>query len=126
MVASRVMVRALSAATLLSCLLVAGAAQAANERRGKPAEYKTDELTEAERAAARERARHRVSDWRGDEPPPEGFKIPWMPITFSLLALGIAAPFAVSAYRNQAKELREADAFSANSRRRRADAEEEA
>jgi Flp pilus assembly protein TadB len=120
------MVRTFAAAALASCLLAAGSASAANERRSnKPAEYQTNELTEADRAAARERARHRMNEWRGDEPPPEGFKIPWMPIIFVSLTLMVAAPFGIYVYRQQARELREADAFAATSRRRRAAEAEE-
>ena len=112
---------------LLSFGLLASATALAADRRGKPAEYQANELTEAERAAARERARNRMGAWVTDEPAPE-YKFPWMLLGFSILALGLAAPFAYNAYQRQAKELREADAFAQPPGRKRkaADAEEEA
>jgi hypothetical protein len=112
---------------LLSLGLLASVTALGADRRGKPAEYQASELTEAERAAARERARNRMNAWGADEPAPE-FKFPWMMVGFSVLALGIAAPFAYGAYQRQAKELREADAFAqpAGRKRKAADVEEEA
>ncbi len=116
----------LSGALVLSFGLLTGAtALGANERRSpKPAEFQTNEITEAERAAARERARHRMNAWKTDEPVPE-YKFPWMLLGFTVLTIGIAAPFAYGAYQRQAKELREAEAFAATGPRKRKAADEE-
>lgn len=111
---------------LVLSLGLLASATALGDRRGKPAEYQASELTEAERAAARERSRNRMNAWGADEPAPE-FKFPWMMVGFSVLALGIAAPFAYGAYQRQAKELRAADAFAPPAgRKRKAAAEPEA
>lgn len=112
---------------VLSLGLLASATALGADRRGKPAEYQPSEITEAERAAARERARNRMNAWGADEPAPE-FKFPWMLVGFAVLAFGIAAPFAYGAYQRQAKEFREADAFAPPAGRRRkaaAEGEEE-
>jgi hypothetical protein len=97
------------AALLLSLGLVTGAsAFAANERRHKPAEFQ--EISEEDRAAARERARNRVSAWReGADMPPE-YKFPWMQLGFTALMFAIALPFAWGAYNRHAREIREREA----------------
>lgn len=104
------------AALLLSLGLLTGAsAFGANERRHKPAEFQ--EISEEDRAAARVRARNKVSTWREADPVPE-YQFPWMPIGFTVLTLGIAAPFAWAAYNRHAKELREREAAAPQPRRR--------
>ena len=83
---------------LLSLGLLASVTALGADRRGKPAEYQASELTEAERAAARERARNRMNAWGADEPAPE-FKFPWMMVGFSVRPLriigGMGALFAL-------------------------------
>jgi hypothetical protein len=98
-------------------LLTGASAFGANERRHKPAEYQ--EISEEDRAAARERARNRVSTWReGTEMPPE-YKFPWMQLGFAVLTLSIALPFAWAAYNRNAKEIRDREAALAPAPRKR-------
>lgn len=102
---------------ILTLTLVFGAsAFAANERRHKPSEYQ--EISDEDRAAARERARSRVSSWRETELPPE-YEFPWMQLGFVAAAFLIAAPFAYGAYNRHAAEVRAIAEASAPSPRKR-------
>ncbi len=101
---------------LVFTLTAASAAFAANERRNKPSEYQ--EVTDEDRAAARERARTRVSTWNDSELPPE-YSFPWMQLGFIALAFAIATPIAWIAYRNSSKELKDANAFAQQQPRKR-------
>lgn len=96
-------------------LLVGASAFADNERRHKPSEYQ--EITDEDRAAARARARSRVSEWRETELPPE-YHFPWLQLGFVALTIGIAVPFAWSAYNRHAKELRELEVSNPGPRKR--------
>lgn len=107
--------RHLSGILVALSFLVGASALAANERRHKPSEYQ--EITDEDRAAARDRARNKVSTWRETELPPE-YKFPWMQFGFVALTLGIAIPFAWSAYNRHAKELRELEAANPAPRKR--------
>lgn len=102
---------------LVLSLTAASAAFAANEKRNKPSQYQ--EVTDEDRAAARERARTRVSTWNDAALPPE-YSFPWMQLGFVALALGIATPIAWIAYRNSSKELKEVNAFAQQQPRKRA------
>ena len=95
--------RSIKGLFLALSFLVAASAFAANERRHKPSEYQ--EITDEDRAAARERARSRVSEWRETELPPE-YEFPWMQIGFVALAFAVALPFAWAAYNRHAAEVR--------------------
>lgn len=88
-------------------LSFATAAFAANERRIKPNDYQ--EMSDEEKAAAKTRARSKITAWNETAVPPE-YEFPWMPITFSVLALGLAAPFAWRAWKAYSSETREAAA----------------
>lgn len=107
--------RSLASLLLALGLLTGATALAANERRHKPADYQ--EITEEDRSAARDRARHKVRQWREADPMPE-YHFPWMPIGFTVLTLGLAAPFAWAAYNRHAKELRERAALAPQPRKR--------
>lgn len=96
--------RSLSALLLAVTLSSGATALAENERRHKPAEYQ--EISDEDRAAARERSRNKVSQWRETQLPPE-YKFPWMQIGFTVLTLGLAIPFGWSMYRNSSRELRD-------------------
>ncbi len=85
-------------------LLLGASAFAANERRHKPAEYQ--DVTDEDRAAARERARKRIGEWHETDLPPE-YQFPWMPVGFVALLLVIAVPFGWAAYNRSSKELRD-------------------
>lgn len=112
--------RSISGLLLALSLSLGASAFAANERRHKPSEYQ--EISDEDRAAAREKARTRVTAWRENELPPE-YEFPWMQIGFVALAFVIATPFAIGAYNRHAAEVREIAAASA-SPRKRAKAEE--
>lgn len=110
--------RSISTLFLALSLVVGASAFAANERRHKPSEYQ--EITDEDRAAARERARSRVSEWRETELPPE-YEFPWMQIGFVALAFAIAVPFAWAAYNRHAAEVRAiAEATAPTPRKRKA------
>ena len=85
--------------------------------RGQVKAYLPTELTEEEREAARVRARYKMGTWRESEAPPPEFAFPWMPLGFTLLIFALAAPFAWSAYRRDAKEMPDTKAFGASRRR---------
>jgi len=108
--------RSISALVVALSLLAGASAFAANERRHKPSEYQ--EVTDEDRAAARERSRSRVSSWRETELPPE-YQFPWLQIGFAALTLAIAVPFAWAAYNRHAKELREIEAGTSPTPRKR-------
>lgn len=74
------------------------------------------EITDEDRAAARERARNPISKYSETEVPPE-YHFPWMQIGFVVLAFAVATPFAWGAYKRSARELKSADAFAATRRR---------
>ena len=93
---------------LLSLPIAAHAANEKAEKHRKVSEFQ--DVTEEERAAARQRARNRMSAWHETDLPPE-YHFPWMQIGFVVLAFAVATPFAWSAYKRSAKELKEADAF---------------
>ena len=97
------MVRAIRGLLLVAILGSSASAHAENERRMKPAEYK--EMSEDEKAAARARARNRMASWNETDLPPE-YEFPWKPVVFSALAILIAAPFALGAYRRFSAEAR--------------------
>lgn len=96
--------RSLSALLLAVSLAGATSALAANERRVKPAEYQ--EMSEEEKAAAKARARNRMSAWNESAVPQE-YHFPWMPVVFTLLAFSVAAPFAWGAWKRYSSEQRE-------------------
>lgn len=110
--------RSISGLLLALSLCLGASAFAANERRHKPTEYQ--ELSEEDRAAAREKQRSRVSTWRETELQPE-YEFPWMQIGFVVLAFAIAAPFAYGAYNRHAAEVREIAAATAPRKRSKAD-----
>lgn len=114
--------RATQTVLLMLSLTVAASAFAANGRQ-KPSEYQ--EITDEDRAAARERSRNRVSTW-SEANMPEEYEFPWMRIGFVALAFAIATPFAIAAYRNSSQELKEHTAFSQQSRKRKPAATDEA
>lgn len=89
---------------------MAFSALAANERRRKVTEYQ--DVSEEDRAAARERARNRMTSWRETQIPEE-YHFPWMQIGFVGAAFLLATPFAWGAYKRSSKELKSADAFAA-------------
>ncbi len=88
----------------------ATASFAANERRIKPSEYQ--EMTEEEKAAAKARARNRMTAWSETATPPE-YQFPWMPLVFTVVAFSIAAPFAWGAWKRYSNEQREVNAAAA-------------
>lgn len=96
-------------------VFLATSALAANEKRRKVAEYQ--DITDEDRAAARERARSRLGSFQETAPPQE-YKFPWMAIGFAALTLGIAAPFAWGAYKRASKEQDDANAFAPGPRKR--------
>lgn len=108
--------RVLQTVLLVVGLSVAGSAFAAGGGRQKPAEF--HEVSDEERAAARERARNRVPTW-SESDVPEEYRFPWMQIGFVALAFAVATPFAWSAYRSSAKELRAHNAFAQSQPRKR-------
>ncbi|MGV3619363.1 MAG: hypothetical protein ACO1OB_01025 [Archangium sp.] len=114
--------RAIQTVLLVLSLSVAASAFAANGRQ-KPTEYQ--EVTDEDRAAARERARNRVSTWT-EANMPEEYEFPWMRIGFVVLAFAIATPFALIAYRNSSQELKEHTAFTQQKTRRKAATTDEA
>lgn len=89
-------------------LSLGASAFAANERRHKPSEYQ--DITDEDRAAARERARNRMGSWHEVDPIEES-TFPWMQLGFTALAFAIVAPFAYWFFKNSSKELNEANAF---------------
>lgn len=107
--------RSLSGLLLALCLLSGVTALAANERRHKPSEYQ--EVTDEDRAAARERSRNKVGQWRETELPPE-YKFPWMQVGFTVLTLGLAIPIGWAAYNRFSRELRERELVVAAPRKR--------
>lgn len=109
--------RKTSSLFLALSLIIGASAFAANERRHKPSEYQ--EITDEDRAAARERARSRVSEWRETELPPP-YEFPWMQIGFVALAFAIAVPFAWAAYNRHAAEVRAIAEATASPRKRKA------
>lgn len=96
---------------LIALSLTLGTATIAAAERHKPAEYQ--DITDEERAAAKERSRSHMGSWKEVDLPPE-YHFPWMQIGFICAALAIAVPFAWSAYNRSAKELRDTDAFAQN------------
>ena len=95
--------RSTSGLILALSLVVGASAFAANERRHKPPEYQ--EITDEDRAAARDKARSHVATWHETEVPPE-YEFPLMQIGFVALALAIALPFGWAAYNRHAAEIR--------------------
>jgi len=114
--------RRLSVFIALSVVL-GTSAFAANEKRRKPAEFQ--DVTEEDRAAARERSRNRMGTWREVDPIPES-TFPWMQLGFVALTFAIAAPFAWGYYNRSSKELRDANAFVNQPRKRSSKAAEPA
>jgi hypothetical protein len=108
--------RGLAAAVLALSLLSSAQAFAAGGR--KLQEFQETELTDEQREAAENRARHRVPRWQGDQELPREMHFPWMFAGLAALILAAAAPFAWSAYQRTANELKEANAFGAPSPRR--------
>jgi hypothetical protein len=106
---------------LLLIVVVSAAAGAFAERKGQLRDFEPTEKTEAEREAARVKARYRIETWRETDPLPEEPKFPWMPLGITLLSFAVVAPFAWSAYRGTSKDLRSSNAF--GTRRRKADDE---
>ena len=118
MVGSSPMRRPITGLILTLSLAFGASAFAANERRHKPSEYQ--EISDEDRAAARERARSRVSAWRETELPPE-YSFPWMQIGFVAAAFLLAAPFAYGAYNRHAALVRSvAEANTPTPRKRKA------
>lgn len=102
---------------LLGVSLATSAFAEGGPKRNRPADYQ--EITDEDRAAARERARNRVSTWNDAEIPPE-YEFPWMQLGFVALAFLIATPVAWIAYRNSSKELKEHTVFTQQPKRRKA------
>lgn len=109
-VAFGAMRRTIALLCLASSLAVPALAQ--TERKSRVSEFKAKEMTDEERAEAMKRGRSRMTRWQEAELPPEP-SFPWMPLGFTLLAFGIAAPFALGAYRRSAQELDEVAAATA-------------
>ena len=97
--------RSISGLFLALGLLMGVSAFAANERRHKPPEYQEPEISDEDRAAARERAKSKVTSWRETELPPE-YEFPWMQVGAVVLAFVVATPFAIGAYNRHAAEAR--------------------
>ncbi|MFZ5440406.1 MAG: hypothetical protein ACOZQL_10375 [Myxococcota bacterium] len=95
------------------------------EKRRRISEFQ--DVTDEDRAAARERSRNRLGTFSEPNSQTSEYRFPWMAIGFTVLALGIAVPFAWSAYNRASKEQVEANAFAQPTPRKKkiaADAEE--
>lgn len=102
----------------LGLLLTTGAlaANEKTEKRRRIADYQ--DVTDEDRAAARERARNRLGTFSEAAPEPE-YQFPWLAVGFTTLTLAIAVPFALAAYRRASKEQEDVNAFAPGTPRKK-------
>lgn len=108
--------RHLAAAVLALSVLTSAHALAGGGR--KVQDYQEVELTDEQREELANRGRHRVSRWQETEKLPEETHFPWMFLGLTAAVLALATPFAWGAYKRTSQELKEADAFGAQTPRR--------
>jgi hypothetical protein len=101
----RALTRLLFAASLLTCLTVFA-------QRGKMSEFKEDRSSADARDKAKRGAKYNMGSWSGDTSQ-QTAPFPWMAAGLVVIALLVAAPFAIKMYANTAKEQADANSFGA-------------
>jgi hypothetical protein len=106
----------LSRLTLVLALVWGGAVLAQPQRR-QPSEFKEPKaMTDAERAAAKDRAMNGNLGGYSKDVQIKETPIPWMAIGLVFIVFGVATPFALRAYRGTVKEMSASNTFGANDR----------
>ncbi len=107
---------------LVVLVLVTGGAALA-QRRQLPT-FQAEEMTQAERDAARSRPKYNINSYNQDIQIKEE-PIPWKAITLGFIAMLVTAPFAWRAYRSTTREMAEANVFGVSSARADESSEDE-